>query len=86
MGSFHRQKQVGPFKDFHTFRAEFQRLATDAEMYDKKLLIEELKDKVSFELQKYLASSTLIHSNGEANFGAKSRTCSKSIRPLSYGQ
>ncbi len=43
------------FKYFNTFWSEFQRLASDSELYNQKTLLEDLKDKMLYELQKVLA-------------------------------
>jgi hypothetical protein len=53
--AYRRLKQVGPFKDFNTFWAEFQRLVSDSKLYNQKALLEDLKNKMSYELQKTLA-------------------------------
>jgi hypothetical protein len=58
MKAFRRLKQLGPFKEFSAFWSEFQRLASDAELYDKEMLIEDLKDKMSFELQKAMVNES----------------------------
>lgn len=50
MKAFRRLKQTGPFRVFTTFWAEFQRLASDAEIFDTTLLVEDLRDKMSLEL------------------------------------
>jgi hypothetical protein len=52
---YRRLKQIESFKDFNTFWAEFQRLASDSELYNQKALLEDLKDKMSYELQKAFA-------------------------------
>ncbi len=49
-----RLKQIEWLKDFNTFWAEFQRLTSDSELYNQKALLEDLKDKMSSELQKTL--------------------------------
>ncbi len=56
--AYRRLKQVGPFRDFNTFWAEFQRLASDSELYNQEALLEDLKDKMSYELQKALATES----------------------------
>jgi HD superfamily phosphohydrolase len=53
--TYKRLKQIESFKDFNTFWAEFQRLISDSELYNQKALLEDLKDKMSYELQKTLA-------------------------------
>ncbi len=53
--AYRRLKQVESFKDFNTFWTEFQRLTNDFELYNQKTLLEDLKDKMSYELQKALA-------------------------------
>ncbi len=53
--TYRRLKQIESFKDFNTFWAEFQRLASDFELYNQEALLEDLKDKMSYELQKTLA-------------------------------
>jgi hypothetical protein len=53
--TYRRLKQIESFKDFNTFWAEFQRLANDSELYNQEALLEDLKDKMSYELQKTLA-------------------------------
>jgi hypothetical protein len=53
--AYRRLKQVESFKDFNTFWAEFQRLASDSELYNQDALLEDLKNKMSYELQKVLA-------------------------------
>jgi hypothetical protein len=55
MNAYRRLKQMRLFKDFNTFWAEFQRLASDSELYNQKSFLEDLKDKMSYELQKVLA-------------------------------
>jgi hypothetical protein len=52
---YRRLKQIESFKDFNTFWAEFQRLTSDFELYNQKTLLKDLKDKMSYELQKALA-------------------------------
>jgi hypothetical protein len=53
--TYRRLKQVELFRDFNTFWAEFQRLVSDSELYNQEALLEDLKDKMSYELQKALA-------------------------------
>ncbi len=52
--TYRRLKQIGSFKDFNTFWAEFQRLVSDSKLYNQKTLLEDLKNKMSYELQKTL--------------------------------
>jgi hypothetical protein len=63
--AYRRLKQIESFKDFNTFWAEFQRLVSDFELYNQKTLLEDLKDKIFFELQKTLTivlyKSTDLH-------------------------
>jgi hypothetical protein len=54
--TYRRLKQVEMNKEFHTFFAEFQRLASDSKIYDETILLEDLKNKMSWDLQKTLAS------------------------------
>jgi hypothetical protein len=49
--TYRRLKQIESFKDFNTFWAEFQRLVSDSKLYNQKALLEDLKDKMSYELQ-----------------------------------
>ncbi len=49
---YRRLKQIESFKDFNIFWAEFQRLISDFELYNQKTLLEDLKNKMSYELQK----------------------------------
>jgi hypothetical protein len=44
-------------KKFHTFFAEFQRLASDSKIYDETILLEDLKNKMFWDLQKTLISN-----------------------------
>jgi hypothetical protein len=53
--AYRRLKQIESFKDFNTFWAEFQRLVSDSELYNQEALLEDLKDKMFYELQKTLA-------------------------------
>jgi hypothetical protein len=53
--AYRRLKQVESFKDFNTFWVEFQRLASDSKLYNQETLLEDLKNKMSYELQKALA-------------------------------
>jgi hypothetical protein len=53
--TYRRLKQIESFKDFNIFWAEFQRLASDFELYNQEALLEDLKDKMFYELQKTLA-------------------------------
>ncbi len=50
--AYRRLKQIESFKDFNIFWAEFQRLTSDSELYNQEALLEDLKDKMSYELQK----------------------------------
>ncbi len=50
--TYKRLKQIESFKNFNTFWIEFQRLASDSELYNQKALLEDLKNKMSHELQK----------------------------------
>ncbi len=52
---YRRLKQIESFKDFNIFWAEFQRLISDSKLYNQKTLLEDLKNKMSYELQKTLA-------------------------------
>ncbi len=52
---YRRLKQIESFKDFNIFWAEFQRLVSDFELYNQKILLEDLKNKMSYELQKIFA-------------------------------
>ncbi len=45
--TYRRLKQVKTNKEFHTFFAEFQRLASDSKIYDEIILLEDLKNKMS---------------------------------------
>ncbi len=56
--AYRRLKQVESFKDFNIFWTEFQRLVSDSELYNQKALLEDLKDKMSYELQKTLATKS----------------------------
>jgi hypothetical protein len=53
--AYRRLKQIESFKEFNIFWAEFQRLTSDSELYNQKTLLEDLKNKMSYELQKILA-------------------------------
>jgi hypothetical protein len=53
--TYRRLKQIESFKNFNTFWAEFQRLVSDSKLYNQKALLEDLKNKMSYELQKTLA-------------------------------
>ncbi len=53
--TYRRLKQIESFKDFNIFWAEFQRLVSDFELYNQKALLEDLKNKMSYELQKAFA-------------------------------
>jgi hypothetical protein len=52
--AYRRLKQIESFKDFNIFWAEFQRLISDSKLYNQKTLLKDLKDKMSYELQKTL--------------------------------
>jgi hypothetical protein len=52
--TYRRLKQIESFKDFNIFWAEFQRLISDSKLYNQKTLLEDLKNKMSYELQKTL--------------------------------
>jgi hypothetical protein len=54
--TYRRLKQMRSFKNFNTFWVEFQRLASDFEFYNQKTLLEDLKDKMSYELHKPFAT------------------------------
>jgi hypothetical protein len=45
--AYRRLKQVETNKEFHTFFAKFQRLASDSKIYDEAILLKNLKDKMS---------------------------------------
>jgi hypothetical protein len=47
-------KQIESFKDFNIFWAEFQWLTSNSELYNQETLLEDLKNKMSYELQKVL--------------------------------
>jgi hypothetical protein len=53
--TYRRLKQIKSFKNFNTFWIEFQRLTSDSELYNQKALLEDLKNKMSYELQKAFA-------------------------------
>jgi hypothetical protein len=53
--TYRRFKQIESFKNFNTFWVEFQRLVSDSKLYNQKALLEDLKDKMSYELQKTFA-------------------------------
>ncbi len=44
--TYKRLKQVETNKEFHTFFAEFQRLASDSEIYNETILLKDLKNKM----------------------------------------
>jgi hypothetical protein len=52
--TYKRLKQIESFKNFNTFWIEFQRLTNDSELYNQEALLEDLKNKMSYELQKLL--------------------------------
>jgi hypothetical protein len=54
--TYKRLKQVKINKKFHTFFAEFQRLTSDSKIYDETILLENLKNKMFWDLQKTLTS------------------------------
>lgn len=56
MKVFRRLKQIAQHKEFHIFWSAFQRLADDAKTFDKLILLKDLKNKMSFDLQKILTS------------------------------
>jgi hypothetical protein len=53
---YRRLKQIEANKKFHTFWVEFQRLISDSEIYDEVVLLKDLKNKMSWDLQRTLAS------------------------------
>jgi hypothetical protein len=53
--TYKRLKQINLFKSFNTFWIEFQQLTSDFELYNQKALLENLKDEMSYELQKTFA-------------------------------
>ncbi len=53
--TYRRLKQVESFKNFNIFWVEFQRLISDSELYNQEALLEDLKNKMSYELQKAFA-------------------------------
>jgi hypothetical protein len=61
--AYRRLKQIESFKDFNTFWVEFQRLASDFELYNQKTLLENLNDKMSYELQKVLVTESYKATN-----------------------
>jgi hypothetical protein len=56
--TYRRLKQIKSFKNLNTFWAEFQRLISDSEFYNQKTLLEDLKDKMFYELQKTLTTKS----------------------------
>ncbi len=54
--TYKRLKQIESFKNFNTFWAEFQRLISDSKLYNQNALLEDLKNKMSYELQKTLTT------------------------------
>jgi hypothetical protein len=54
--AYRRLKQIESFKDFNTFWAEFQKLISDSKFYNQKALLEDLKNTMSYELQKTLTT------------------------------
>jgi hypothetical protein len=64
--TYRRLKQIESFKDFNIFWTEFQRLVSDLKLYNQEALLEDLKNKMSYELQKALATEsykTIDHTN-----------------------
>ncbi len=53
--AYRRLKQIESFKNFNTFWVEFQRLISDSKLYNQETLLKDLKDKMSYELQKAFA-------------------------------
>ncbi len=51
---YHRLKQIESFKNFNILWIEFQRLISDSKLYNQKTLLEDLKNKMFYELQKVL--------------------------------
>jgi hypothetical protein len=56
--TYRRLKQIESFKNFNTFWVEFQRLISDSELYNQKTLLEDLKNKMFYELQKTLTTKS----------------------------
>ncbi len=54
--AYKRLKQIEISKKFHTFFAKFQRLTNDSKIYDETILLENLKNKMFWDLQRTLAS------------------------------
>ncbi len=54
--TYKRLKRIESLKNFNTFWAEFQRLISDSKLYNQKALLENLKNKMSYELQKTLTT------------------------------
>jgi hypothetical protein len=54
--TYKRLKQIKTNKKFHTFFAKFQRLISDSKIYDETILLEDLKNKMFWNLQKRLTS------------------------------
>jgi hypothetical protein len=50
--AYRRLKQIESFKNFNIFWVEFQRLINDSKLYNQETLLEDLKDKMFYELQK----------------------------------
>ncbi len=48
--TYKRLKQVKTNKEFHTFFANFQRLANDSKIYDETILLKDLKNKMFWDL------------------------------------
>ncbi len=57
--TYRRLKQVELFKNFNTFWTEFQRLISDSKLYNQETLLEDLKNKMSYELQKTSSSNCI---------------------------
>ncbi len=55
--TYRRLKQVEVNKEFHIFFAKFQRLTSDSKIYDETILLEDLKNKMFWDLQKTLTSN-----------------------------
>jgi hypothetical protein len=55
--TYKRLKQIEANKEFHIFFAKFQRLTSDSKIYDETILLKDLKNKMSWDLQKTLTSN-----------------------------
>ncbi len=64
--AYRRLKQIESFKEFNIFWTEFQRLTSDSELYNQKTLLEDLKNKMSYELQKVLVIVRVLHQAGSS--------------------